>query len=254
MLTQPTLAPSSDCQIPESDNESDSSGLDLVNLAQPPTRAPSPGLSALGQPATLSQTQGPQSPTLPLPQPPQGSFTPSPGMETAPLQPPAPQYSLHPTKEQLIRRSQARPSTDSINNILIHIFQEAPNSYQEAMNSLDKEKWHKALTEEFEGLTKMGVWRLVDRPSNRKTMKCRWTYMLKSNRCYKARLVAKGYTQIQGIDYEETFSPVARYESIRYLLAHAALQDWEIEAMMSNWHTCMECLRKKFTWNNQKAS
>ena len=55
--------------------------------------------------------------------------------------------------------------------------------------------------------------------------------MLKSDGCYKARLVAKGYTQVQGIDYEETFFPVVRYESIRYLLVHAALQDWEIEVM-----------------------
>ena len=44
-------------------------------------------------------------------------------------------------------------------------------------------------------------------------------------------MVAKGYTQVQGIDYKETFSLVARYKSIRYLLAHAALQDWEIKAM-----------------------
>ena len=99
------------------------------------------------------------------------------------------------------------------------------------MSSPEKDKWLAASTEEFEGLTEMGVWKLVDCPANHKTIKCRWTYVMKSDGCYKARLVAKGYTQVQGIDYEETFSPVARYESIQYLLAHAALQDWEIEAM-----------------------
>ena len=55
--------------------------------------------------------------------------------------------------------------------------------------------------------------------------------MLKSDGCYKARPIVKGYTQVQGIDYEETFSPVARYKCIQYLLTYAALQDWEIEAM-----------------------
>ena len=62
-------------------------------------------------------------------------------------------------------------------------------------------------------------------------IKCRWTYVVKYDGQYKACLVAKGYTQVQGIDYEETFSLVARYESIEYILAHAALLDWEIEAM-----------------------
>ena len=99
------------------------------------------------------------------------------------------------------------------------------------MNSEDSNKWLAASQEEFNGLTEMGVWRLVDCPSDRKTIKCRWTYVLKADGRYKARLATKGYTQVQGIDYEETFSLVARYKSIRYLLAHAALLDWEIEAM-----------------------
>ena len=111
------------------------------------------------------------------------------------------------------------------------MFQEAPNSYKEATNSEESEKWLAAAHEEFQGLTDMGVWKLVGRPDNRKTIKCRWTLVLKADGRYKARLVAKSYTQVQGIDYEETFSPVARYESIQYLLTHAALLDWEIEAM-----------------------
>ena len=55
--------------------------------------------------------------------------------------------------------------------------------------------------------------------------------MIKADGHFKARLVPKGFTQIQGIDYEETFSPVSRYELIQYILAHAALLDWQIEAM-----------------------
>ena len=144
-------------------------------------------------------------------------------------EPPKPQYSFHPTKERVA--CQAQPSGDNINNILINMFQEAPNSYQEALNSEESDKWLSTSKEEFEGLTEMGVWKLVDHPSNRKTIKCRWTYVLKSSSRYKARLVAKGYTQVQGIDYEETFSLVVRHESIQYLLTHTALQDWEIKAM-----------------------
>ena len=123
---------------------------------------------------------------------------------------PLPQYSLCQTKEWMA--CQPQPSGEDINAILANMFQEVPNSYREAMSSEDSNKWLAASQEEFDGLTEMGVWKLVDRPHDCKTIKCRWTYVLKSDSRYKVRLVAKGYTQIQEIDYEETFSPVARYE------------------------------------------
>ncbi|PSR81443.1 hypothetical protein PHLCEN_2v6371 [Hermanssonia centrifuga] len=76
-----------------------------------------------------------------------------------------------------------------------------------------------------------GTWELVDLPEGQKAIKCKWVYTIKADGCYKARLVAKGFSQQYGIDCEETFSPVARWESICFLLAHAALENWEIESL-----------------------
>ena len=122
------------------------------------------------------------------------------GQEPAALEPPVPRYSLRPTKEHLARQPQ--PSGENINAILANMFQEVPNSYREAMNPEDSDKWLAASQEEFNGLTEMGVWKLVDHASDCKTVKCRWTYVLKADGRYKVRLVAKGYTQVQGMDYE----------------------------------------------------
>ena len=85
--------------------------------------------------------------------------------------------------------------------------------------------------DKFNSLIEMGTWILVSPPKNRNVIKCKWVFTVKANGHYKARVVAKGFTQEHGIDYEETFSPMTRYESICYLLAHATLEDWEIEAM-----------------------
>jgi hypothetical protein len=62
-------------------------------------------------------------------------------------------------------------------------------------------------------------------------VKCKWVYVIKPDGRYKAHRIAKGFTQIEGIDFQETFSPVARYEAICFLLAHTALKDWELKAM-----------------------
>ena len=94
-LTQSIPAPESNHQSPESDNESDSSGLDLVTLAQPPAIPPTPNHTALGPSSHHARSPSPQKPPQALRRP----HTPLPDTGTAPLQPPAPQYSFCPTKE-----------------------------------------------------------------------------------------------------------------------------------------------------------
>ncbi|KAL7284900.1 hypothetical protein ACG7TL_002214 [Trametes sanguinea] len=106
-----------------------------------------------------------------------------------------------------------------------------PNSHREAMNSPDKDKWRVAEKAEYDSLMENKTWVLVPRPKDRQVVANRWVYDIKHDGRYKARLVAKGFTQVWGEDYHETFSPVARFESIRYLLAHTALEDWDIESM-----------------------
>ena len=72
---------------------------------------------------------------------------------------------------------------------------------------------------------------MVDIPPGHIPVKGRWVYVVKSDGQHKAHFVAKGFTQIYGIEFEEIFSPVARFESVQLLLSIAALEDWEIEAL-----------------------
>ena len=89
---------------------------------------------------------------------------------------------------------------------------------------------------EIESMYENQVWNLVDPPEGSKPIECKWIFKKKTDAdgnvtVYKARLVAKGFRQIQGIDYEETFSPVAMLKSVRILLAIAAYYDYEIWQM-----------------------
>jgi hypothetical protein len=72
--------------------------------------------------------------------------------------------------------------------------------------------------------------------------------------CYKAILVAKGFTQTYRMDYNETFAPVAKFTSIRSILALAALEDMEIHQMDVKSHFSMASLKRRFTWSNLKGS
>ncbi|KAK1686576.1 hypothetical protein QYE76_047424 [Lolium multiflorum] len=109
-------------------------------------------------------------------------------------------------------------------------------TYEEAMMSPDSNKWQEAMKSEMGSMYDNKVWTLVDLPDSRKAVENKWIFKRKPDAdgnitIYKARLVAKGFRQIQGVDYDETFSPAAKLKSMRILLAIAAFLDYEIWQM-----------------------
>lgn len=108
-----------------------------------------------------------------------------------------------------------------------------PLSFEEATTGAECNEWKRAMKEEFHRIEKKGSWELIPRPQLMKPIKTRWVYAKKKNPSgvverYKARLVAKGYKQRRGIDYDEIFSPVAKYTSLRFLLALASNEDLQL--------------------------
>ena len=102
---------------------------------------------------------------------------------------------------------------------------DTPSTYKQAMRLPLKNKWQEVTRDKYNSLTEMGTRILVSPPKHRNVIKCKWVFTVKADGRYKAQVIAKGFTQEHGIDYEETFSPMTRYESIHYLLAHATLED-----------------------------
>ncbi|UYV80580.1 hypothetical protein LAZ67_19000797 [Cordylochernes scorpioides] len=108
-----------------------------------------------------------------------------------------------------------------------------PKTYKEAMDSPNAQFWKEAMNEEMNSLTENDVYECTTLPPGQKPIDCKWVLKTKLNSKgeitrYKARLVAKGFAQKKGIDYEETFSPVARHDTIRTLLAIAANEDLKL--------------------------
>ena len=111
-----------------------------------------------------------------------------------------------------------------------------PLTYEEAIKSPDAENWKAAMDCEIKTLHDNHTWKLTKLPHDRSETKGRWVYTIKQgkqpgNVQFKARYVARGFSQIQGLDYEETFSPTTRFTSIRMLLQKAATENLHIHQM-----------------------
>jgi len=110
-----------------------------------------------------------------------------------------------------------------------------PQTYEEAMASVKADKWKKAMTDEMVSFKENNTFSLVPLPEGRQTVGGRWVFALKEdekgNETYKARYVAKGYTQVEGLDYSETFSPTADLTSLRVLMQLTAQHDLKLHQM-----------------------
>lgn len=109
---------------------------------------------------------------------------------------------------------------------------EDPTTVSDALSRPDSDMWKKAMAEEFISFDENEAWDVVDRPENGSVVDCKWVFKRKSESDgsvrYRARLVARGFTQIPGVDFDETFSPVVRHSILRLLFAISVKYDLEI--------------------------
>lgn len=117
--------------------------------------------------------------------------------------------------------------------LMSEISKSEPSDVKVAMK---QQNWKDAMTEEYNSILKNDVWEIVPRPKNKSDVSSKWLFKIKhaadvSIGKYKARFVVRGFSQKEGINYEETFAPVAKYTSVRTVIAIVASKGWKIHQM-----------------------
>ena len=113
---------------------------------------------------------------------------------------------------------------------------DVPKSYDEAMTSPEANNWQEAMQSEYDSLSENNTWDITDLPEGKRIIGGKWVFNKKFDKDndltkYKARYVARGFSQIEGVDYTETFSPTARLNSVRMLMQVAVQHDLLLHQM-----------------------
>ena len=113
---------------------------------------------------------------------------------------------------------------------------DVPKSYDEAMASPEANNWQEAMQSEYDSLSENNTWDITDLPEGKRIIGGKWVFNKKFDKDndltkYKARYVARGFSQIEGVDYTETFSPTARLNSVRMLMQVAVQHDLLLHQM-----------------------
>jgi hypothetical protein len=117
--------------------------------------------------------------------------------------------------------------------LMCDLLEKEPTLFEEA---IQKKEWVDAMTDEYQSIIKNNVWEIVPRPKSKDVVSSKWIFKIKhaadgSIENHKERFVARGFSQKEGIDYEETFAPVAIYTSIRTIIALVAKMKWKLHQM-----------------------
>lgn len=128
------------------------------------------------------------------------------------------------------RKSQAKEVQNKYYTFMAFTAPDLPSTYAEAVSGPNKKDWQEAMDTEMSSIQENKTWNEVKNTGQR-TVKCKWVYARKASGLFKARLVAKGFTQREGCDYQETFAPVAKVETLRFLLAEVISLGYHLHQM-----------------------
>jgi hypothetical protein len=135
--------------------------------------------------------------------------------------------------EGTMRQSKKPKLVSNYMALMCDLVEKEPTCLEE---SVQKKEWMDSMKEEYQSIIKNDAWKVVPKTKNKDVVSSKWIYKIKhvedeSIEKHKARFVACGFSQKEGIEYEETIAPIARYTSIRTIIALVAKMKWKLHQM-----------------------